>query len=152
MSTPTDMADLIRNRLLTEPAAGELAVLCDLTHIDVIVYRQQSLQQAVDAAVGKASGCAITIEWSGFRTLDEDSEDPDLAESYTISVWSKPVIDGGNRPAELVLKSIILRMWQWVPGGGHFLRRAVPKNGGVTPSKSYLIYDCEVVTPIYLKN
>ena len=150
MSTPTDMADLIRNRILTAPAVDEMATLVNLTGIDVIVYKQQSIDAAVKAAVGKASGCAITIEWAGFITDDDDAQAPALRENYTISVWSKPVIDDGNRPAELVLKSIILRMWGWVPNGSHSTDRARPRNGGVTPSKSYLIYDCEVSVPIYL--
>jgi len=151
MSEPTDMAELIRNRLLTAPVEGELATLVDLTHIDVIVYRQQSLDAEVDAAAGKAGGCAITIEWSGFLVSDEDAEDPVLRETYNILVWSTPIIDDGARPAELVLKSIIRRLWGWVPTGNHSSSdRARPRNGGVTPSKSYLIYDCEVSVPVYL--
>ena len=150
MSTPTDMADLIRARLLTAPAGGELATLVDLTHIEVIVYRQQSIDASVKAAVGKASGCAITIEWAGFKTLQPNASRPRLGETYNISVWSKPVIDAGQRPAELVLKSIILRMWHWLPNGGHVFGEAVPENGGVTPSKSYLVYDCEVTIPLSL--
>lgn len=150
MSAPTDMADLIRNRILTAPAAGELATLVDLTHIDVIVYKQQSLDAAVNAAVGKVSGCAITIEWAGFRTLEANASRPRLAEAYNVSVWSKPVIDAGNRPAELVIKSIVLRMWHWIPLGGHAFDEAVPQNGGVTPSNRYLIYDCEVTVPVSL--
>lgn len=150
MSTPTDMAELIRNRILTTPVEGEMATLCNLIGIDVIVYKQQSLDAAVKAAVGKASGCAITIEWAGFITDDDDAQSPALRETYTISVWSKPVIDEGARPAELVLKSIILRLWGWIPNGSHSSDRALPKNGGVLPSKSYLIYDCEVSVPVYL--
>jgi len=144
------MADLIRNRILIAPTQNELATLVDLTHLDVIVYKQQSIDAVVNAAIGKASGCAITIEWSGFRTLEKNSSRPRLAETYQISVWSKPVIDNGNHPAELVIKSIILRMWQWLPLGGHAFDEAVPANGGVTPNSKYLIYDCEVTVPVSL--
>lgn len=150
MSTPTDMAELIRNRILTAPTSGELATLVDLTHIDVIVYKQQSIQSEVTSAIDSGAGCAITIEWAGFRTLEKNASRPRLAEAYTVSVWSKPVIDGGNRPAELVIKSIVLRMWHWIPLGGHAFDEAVPSSGGVTPSKSYLIYDCEVTVPVSL--
>ena len=147
MSTPTDLADLIRARLLTAPAVGEIATLVDLTHIDVIVYKQQSLDATVNAAVGKASGCAITIEWEGFQTPDDAAETPWLIHRYTLRVWSTPVIDAGNRPAELVLKSIVNRLWLWVPRGGHRMLAAKLRNGGVVPSKSFLIYDCEVEIP-----
>lgn len=150
MSTPTDMAELIRNRILTPPAADELATLLDLTHIDVIIYRQQSLDAAVAAAVAKTSGCAITIEWAGFRALDSNASRPRIAEVYNILVYSKPIIDDGARPAELVIKSIIKRMWHWVPQGGHAFDEAVPSSGGIVPSKKYLVYDCEVTVPVIL--
>jgi hypothetical protein len=150
MSTPTDMAALIRSRILTAPASGELSTPVNLTGLDVIVYQQQSLQASIDRAIGKASGCAVTIEWMGFKTLEPNASRPRLAEVYDIKVWSKPVIDQGNYPAELVIKSIILRMWHWRPQGGHAFNEARAESGGVTPSKSYLIYDCEVVIPISL--
>lgn len=150
MSAPTDMAEMIRNRILTPPAAGELATLVDLTHTDVIIYRQQSLDAEIKATVGKTTGNCIVIEWSGFRTLDKNASRPRLAETYNVSVWSKPVIDDGANPAELVIKSIVLRMWHWVPEGGHAHDEAEPTNGGVTPSKSFLIYDCEVAVPVML--
>lgn len=151
MSTQSDMAELIRNRLLTPPAAGELPTLVDLTHTDVIIYRQQSLQAEIDRAVGPTSGCAIVIEWAGFRTIDGNASRPRLAERYNIAVWSLPVVDEGNRPAELVIKSIILRLWQWVPqAGGHAHAEAEVNNGGVAPSKNFLIYDCEVTIPVSL--
>ncbi len=80
-SAPTDMAELIRDRILTAPATGELATLVDLTRLDVVVYRQQSIDADVQAAVAKASGTCITIEWTGFRVLDNNASRPRLAET-----------------------------------------------------------------------
>ena len=150
MSATTDLADLIRARLLTPPATGEIPTLLDLTHLDVIIYRQQTLTATVEAAIGKASGCAILIEWNGFKVTDENTSRPRLAESYQISVYSKPIIDAGNYPAELVIKSILLRLWHWRPQVDHVFGEAKPANGGVMPSKQYLIYDCTVTIPISL--
>lgn len=151
MSTPTDNADLIRERLLTAPAGNELATLVDLTHIETIIHRQQNgLKTAIATAVDKGMGAAILIQWQGFETIDENSGRPRIGETYNVAVWSKKVLDAGQRPAELVLKSIVLRLWHWIPQGGHVLGEAKVRNGGVVGSDSYLINDCEVVIPTTL--
>jgi hypothetical protein len=147
MSTSTDLADQIRDRILTAPAVGEIATLVNLLQTPVIVVKQKSIEDEVKAAVSKISGCAILIEWTGFRTRDKNASRPFLDQIYTISVWSKPIIDDGNRPAELVIKSVIQRLWHWVPDGGHSHGEAVPGSGSLTPNKSYLIYDAEFVIP-----
>ena len=149
-TTNTDMGELIRVRLLTAPGAEEFATLVDLTKVEVLVYQQHSLEAEIKAAVGKASGCAVVIEYAGFRVQDKNAGRPKLQETYNIAVWSKPVIDAGNFPADLVRKSIILRMWHWRPVGGHAFGEAVPSDGGVTPSKIFLIYDCDVTIPVTL--
>jgi hypothetical protein len=147
MSEPTDLADLIRTRIMTAPATGELATLVDLTDFtdaEVLIYRQNSLDAKVAKAISTLGGCAIVIEWTGFQVEDENSSRPDLGERYNIAVWSKPILDGGDRPAEQVLKSILQRLWHWVPVGAHSHGEAKPKNGGIVPHKNFLIYDCEV--------
>lgn len=149
-STNVDMGELIRARLLTRPAVDELATLVDLTRCEVIVFQQHSLDPKVKAAVGKAEGCAIVIEYAGFRLADKNAGRPKIQETYNIAVWSKPIIDAGNLPADLVRKSIILRMWHWRPVGGHAFGEAVPSDGGISPSKNYLIYDCDVTIPVTL--
>jgi hypothetical protein len=149
-STNTDMGKLIRERLLTPPGADEFATLVDLTKAEVLVYQQLSLDSEIKAAVAKASGCAVVIEYSGFRTAEKNAGRPKLVETYNIAVWSKPIIDAGNLPADLVRKSIILRMWQWRPKGGHAFGEALPTEGGVSPSTSFLIYDCDVTIPVTL--
>lgn len=150
MSAALEMADMIRNRILTRPAVGELATTVDLTHIDVIVDRQTPVLSLIQAAVAKATGTAIVILWQGFRVLDKHTGRPRLAQSYNISVWSKQVIDGANRPADNVIESIVLRLWQWVPDGGHSYGEAEVSNGDMVPNKSFLVYDCEVVIPTSL--
>ncbi|MDP3850099.1 MAG: hypothetical protein Q8Q59_06335 [Luteolibacter sp.] len=150
MSKAIDMADLIRNRLLTRPAVGEMATSVDLTHIDVIIDRQVAVLSKVKEAVAKASGCAIVIVWTGFQVDDKNLGRPRLSHRYTITVWSKQVVDQGNRPADNVIESIVLRLWHWVPDGGHAFGEAEVINGDMVPDKSYLIYDCEVIIPTQL--
>ena len=62
MSNGTDMADLIRNRILTAPAVGEIATTVNLTGIDVIIDRQKPVLSMIESAVAKASGTmAVTV-------------------------------------------------------------------------------------------
>jgi hypothetical protein len=150
MSAALDMADLIRNRILTAPAVGEIPTTVDLTHIDVIIDRQTPVISQINAAVAKASGTAIVIFWEGFQVPDPNTSRPRLALRYNIRVYSKQVIDGANRPADNVIESIVIRMWHWVPDGGHAHGEANVLNGDMVPDKSFLIYDCEVVIPAAL--
>lgn len=144
------MAETIRTRLRTAPAAGELETAVDLTVVDVIVYQQRKIAAEVDAAVAKSAGCAIVIMWEGWRTLNANAGRPRLAHRYNICVWSKPVFDSAAEyPADQVMESIIARLWQWVPGGGHAHGEAQPEDGGIVPDKTWLKIDCSVTIPIY---
>jgi hypothetical protein len=147
MSKALDIADLLRTRLITAPSTGELATPQDITAVPVIVDRQKDILSSVSVAVGKTSGCAITILWRGFAAVDDNSHRPAVENAYVINVWSKPVIAGGNLTADDVMQSVLLRLWHWVPGGGHSNRECRVKNGGLVPHKSFLIYDCEVTIP-----
>ena len=150
MSAALDMADRIRNRILTAPAVGEIATTVDLTHIDVIIDRQTPVLSMIQAAVARATGCAIVILWQGFQVPDPNTSRPRLAHRYTITVYSKQVIDGANRPADNVIESIVNRLWQWVPDGGHAHGEVEVLNGDMVPDKTYLVYDCEVTIPVSL--
>jgi hypothetical protein len=149
-TTNTQIGKLIRERLLAPPAADELATLVDLSKAEILVFEQQSVELQITSALAKASGCAVVIDYTGFTLGDKNAGRPRLVETYKISVISKPVIDRGNLPAELVRKSIILRMWHWRPRGGHAFGEVTPTQGGITPSEDFLIYDCDVTIPVTL--
>jgi hypothetical protein len=150
MSKALDMADLIRNRILTAPAISEMATTVDLTSIEVIIDRQTPVISLIQAAIAKATGTAIVILWQGFQVPDANSSRPRLAHRYTITVYSRQVIDGTSRPADNVIESIVARLWHWLPLGGHAHGEAQVLSGDMVPDKSYLIYDCEVVIPVSL--
>jgi len=150
MSHLIDHADLIRTRLLTAPVAGELATSLDLTRTEVLVDRQKSILADVQKAVGKAGGSAIVILWQGFQVADKNASTPRIAARYTITVWSKPVMTGSDIPADLVMESILQRLWQWVPAGSHAYGEVTLLNGGLVPDPKYLIYDCELTIPVSL--
>jgi hypothetical protein len=151
MSKAFQHAELIRTRLMTAPATGELPTPVDITDVDVIVYRQKEVNSQVNAAVAKAKGTAIVIVWQGFRTLDANAKKPRLTQTYNITVWSKPIIAGDELKADDVMESIIARMWHWIPvPGSHTQGEAVVEDGGLVPDKTFLKYDCEVTIPTSL--
>ena len=148
MSKALQLAELIRTRLLTAPAVGEIATPLSLTGLTVIVDRQKNITSEISVAVAKAKGTAIVILWSSFGVAEKNASTPRLAHRYNISVWSKPVISGDALAADDVLESVINRMWHWLPTGGHVFEEAEVQPGGLVPHAKFLIYDCEVVIPV----
>jgi hypothetical protein len=151
MSTPSKSmahATLIETRLKTAPTITEIPTPLDITGVGVVVYKQKSIQSEIDVAMKKVVGCAIVISWEGFTTTDRNARTPRLAHRYNICVWSKPIIDQGAYPADEVMESIINRMWQWVPDGGHAHGEAEVRDGGIVPDQRFLKIDCEVVIPV----
>lgn len=148
MSTAISTAELIRLRLLTPPGAGELPVSVNLQSIDVIVDTQKDIRAMIARAVGNATGCAIVITWQGFRIPDGNASRPRMEHRYSIAVYSVPIIDGGQRPADHVIESIVARLWHWVPDGGHAHGECQVQNGDMVPDSSYLVYDLEVTVPV----
>ena len=149
MSKALDIAEAIRTRLVTAPAAGELETPCDLTAIPecILVDRQKSVSSLVAAAVAKAGGTAVMILHDDFRVADGNAKRPALELGYSVRVYSKPVLADGDYPADDVVEAIIKRLWQWVPGGGHQHREARVQPGGMIPDRSYLIYEIGVMVP-----
>lgn len=150
MSAALDIADLIATRLATAPATGELATVLDITDLPIIVDRQKNIVSEISKAVGKAGGTAITILWQGFSPTEKNTTRPRLAQRYTLTVWSKPVLAGADMAADDVMQSVITRLWRWIPDGGHCFAAAEVTRGGLLPDAKYLVYDCEISIPIII--
>lgn len=150
MSKALDMADLIKARLNAAPAAGELATPVDITGVEVIIYRQQDLGSKIAAASAKASGTAIVILWDGYVFPDAAARTPRISNSYTIEVWSKPVIANAELPADGVMEAIVRRLWHWVPVGFSHLDECVLTGGGLVPDSKFLKYDLSLTIPVSL--
>ncbi len=148
MSIALDTAELIKTRLLTAPAGGELPTTVDITDLTVIVDRQKQVLNEINKAVAKAKGTAILIVYTGFDVLDADASTPRLANRYSLQVWCKPIIAGANLAADDVLESVVHRMWHWIPSGHHHFDEARVLPGGMMPSKTHVVYDCEVLVPV----
>lgn len=152
MSKAMDLAALIVARLGTAPTGDELATAIDITALPVVVYEQQNITAKVNAAVAKAEGTCITIVWDGHATTETNAKKPRMNYTYTIEVWSKPVIAGDELKADDVMESIISRLWQWNPGGptAPSYNEAQVRGGGLVPDAKFLKYDLEVTIPATL--
>lgn len=150
MSQALDHADLIRTRLMSAPANGELATPLDITGVPVIVDRQKDIAAEVTKAVSKTKGTAVVILWTGWKVADKNTRTPRLAHTYKISVVSNPVLAGGALAADEIMQSILLRLWHWRPTGGHVHGELEVGNGDLVPNDSFLIYECDVVIPTSL--
>lgn len=150
MSKASDIAELIRTRLLTAPAEGEIETLVPLHELGtngIIVDRQKNIRSLAAKAVDKTRGTAIVILWNDHAVADKNAKRPRMIYGYNIAVWSKPVIAGAAWKADDVIASIINRMWQWVPGGGHQYNEVEIRPGGMVPDETFLIYDCGLLAP-----
>lgn len=149
MSAELDDADLIRTRLMTPPdaALGELAVDLDITGLDPIIDRQQDITTKLKGVVAKDNGVAIVIAVQDYSNFSASTAVPRPDLGYTITVWGKAVRDQGTYPAAQVMKSIIRRLWQWNPRGGHSMGEVKLGSGGRVPNGSYTVFDLTITIP-----
>lgn len=150
MSTALDHADLLRTRLLTAPTGEEHATPLDLRGVPVIVDRQKDIVSEVSKAVAKTTGCAVVILWTGYAAGDVNARGFRVAATYKITVLSKPILAGAALAADDILESILLRLWQWRPPGGHSDRPVIVGAATLIPNDSILIYECDLTIPTVL--
>lgn len=167
MSKINDTAELIRTRILTAPLASELPTLVDLTllyqpnedptlHVDaVIVNRQKEIQSKIALVQAKARGTVIVIQWDQHTPDQKNAGSPNLTYTYSVQIWSKPVLGEGDFPADDVFESILARLWHWQPGAaeagkGIAHREVQATAGGVMPNKSFMIYEFGLLVPVSL--
>lgn len=159
MSKIKDIAGMIRTRLLTAPAAGEIATLVDLTELyqpnadpqlavdAIIIDGQKDNAAKVKKVIAKRRGTAILITWTDHAVKDKNSQRPRMLYGYTVEIWSKPIIAGDEWEADAVLESVINRLWQWKPYGGGPSSEVEIRPGGLVPDRTYLVHDLGALVP-----
>lgn len=112
-----------------------------LQGVDVIVDRQKDILSMVNVSVAKATGCAVTILWTGFGRATTGER----TGNYMIRVWSKPIITGENKAADEIVERIDHVLNEWVPpsasGNGHCHYKMIGSGADLAPDRSYLIYE-----------
>lgn len=151
MSEFYKIAEIVRERFLTAPAAGELATPLDITDgIDILVLEEGDTTSKVAQAVAKARGAAIEIQWIGWRVADKNAHRPRLDAVYNIYVFSRLIITGEALRADDVVQSVLLRLWHWIPRGAHAFGEVRPGGGDLTRGKKYMAYDFDLTIPVNL--
>lgn len=141
MSKHLAIADEIKARLDLNFADEAEEYDVPLQGVDVIVDRQKDILSMVNVSVAKATGCAVTILWTGFKRTPTGER----TGNYMIRVWSKPIITGENKEADELVERIDQVLNDWVPtsasGNGHCHYKLIGDGADLAPDRSYLIYE-----------
>ena len=134
MSKHLDIADEIKVRL-DEMLTGALA------DVPVIVDRQKDIVSEIAKNVAKASGCVVTILWTGFtRTATGERRG-----NYMVRVHSRPILLDGNQPADDIVELIDTALNEWIPASAsenqHCHYKMIGEGADMAPDKSLLIYE-----------
>lgn len=131
---------------VAEDMARRLRGINALTGVEVIVDRQKDVRAAIAVAVAKATGCAITILWTGAQNKDTRAEYTYRSGgSYTLRVWAKPIIAGRETPADDVAEAVATALQGWIPCGEESPNKRDRKvevgDIDMVPDRDFLIYE-----------
>jgi len=112
-----------------------------LTGVTVIVDRQKDILTQVNTAVAKATGCVVTILWTGFGRAPTGER----TATYVLRVYSRPVLLDGNYPADDIVERIDVVLDEFVPAGasstGHCHYKMNGEGADLVPDRNYLVYE-----------
>lgn len=89
-----------------EAIAIHLSGLSALVNVPVLVDRQKELATELRLALGKQNGALAVVSWAGASNDDLTAEGPQLKCSYTVTLFSKPVIKTNEIPADDVMEAM----------------------------------------------
>jgi hypothetical protein len=119
--------------------AGEFAVA--LAGVTVIVDRQKDILTMVNTSVTKATGCVVTVLWTGFGRAPTGER----TATYVLRVYSRPVLLEGNYPADDIVERIATVLDEWVPAAasstGHCHYKMNGEGADLVPDRNFLLYE-----------
>lgn len=84
--------------------ADEIAALLEgaegLGAIPWVVDRQKDVISEIKQAINKQAGAIGIITWTGGRNIDESADGPAIESTFTITLFTKPVLRGNDTPAD----------------------------------------------------
>jgi hypothetical protein len=141
MSKHLRIADEIKSRLDDQFTDAAQRYDVNLAGVSVIVDRQKDLLSQINTGIAKASGCAVTVLWTGFRRTPTGER----TGRYIVRVFARPVMLDGNYPADEIVERIDEALNDWVPPSasphGHCHYRVMGEDAELVPDKNYLIYE-----------
>ena len=130
---------------------SHLATIEALEGVIFVVDRQKDIASELRKVIGKQSGCLAVIAWTGSANDDKAADGPALANTYTITLFSKPVIRAGETPADDIIEAIAEALHDHRLGEhDHFADRLVVTGIDPIPTDELLIYQIKLSTPSQL--
>lgn len=133
MSAFLDKADEIATRLAAVPELASVAILVD---------RQKDIASEFNKAMGKAKGGVIIILFDGYRTHEEEVAESLVVSSYSITVWTKPVLRAGSPPSDDLVEAVHKSLHGW-QHDGYCHNNAIVRRGRIIPNQRFLIHELQ---------
>ena len=90
--------------------ADEVKELLDsvegLQGIPFIVDRQKDVISELTTNINKQAGALGIITWTGGRNIDESADGPAIESTFTVTLFTKPVLRAGQQPADDLVQLI----------------------------------------------
>jgi hypothetical protein len=142
MSAFYDKADLLATHLRT---------IAGLDGIVIVVDRQKDIVSDLRKIIAKQTGNLALITWTGAPNEDKTADGPTFRASYTVTLFSAPLIRAGETPADDIVELIAASLHDYRPTGNFHDRIVVD---GITPvtveELPHLIYRIDISTPSQL--
>lgn len=123
--------------------AARLKSVLELESVEIIVDRQKDIAAEFSKAMGKAKGGVIIILFDGYRPNEEDVAESVLVSSYSITIWTKPVLRGGQPPADDLVESVHRALHGW-QHDFYCQNNAIVRRGRIIPNQRFLIHELQL--------
>ena len=131
--------------------ATHLRTVSGLNGIVIVVDRQKDIVSDLRKIIAKQTGNLALITWTGAPNEDKSADGPHFRASYTVTLFSAPVIRAGETPADDIIELIAASLHDYRPTGNFHDRLVVD---GITPVTTvdmpHLIYRIDISTPSQL--
>lgn len=132
-----------------ELMATHLRTIAGLDGIVIVVDRQKDIVSSLRKVIAKQTGNLALITWTGAPNEDKSADGPHFRASYTVTLFSAPVIRAGETAADDIIELIAAGLHDYRPTGNFHDRLVVD---GITPvlADDLLIYRIDISTPSQL--
>jgi hypothetical protein len=133
--------------------AAHLAAIPALDGVPFVVDRQKDIASELRKAVAKQSGCLAVISWTGSLNNDATADGPALSNSYTVTLFSKPVLRAGETPADDLIEAMAEALHDHrISPNDHFADRLVITGIDPIPADELLIYQIKISIPLQFQS
>lgn len=126
-----------------EEIADRLRAVTELESVEIIVDRQKDIAAEFAKAMGKAKGGVIIIFFDGYRPNEEDVAESLLVSSYSITVWTKPVLRTGQAAADDLVEAVHRSLHGW-QHDFYCQNNAIVRSGRIIPDQRFLIHELQI--------